>query len=949
MPRQSQRRQEAQAEFDLLGSEDTYSGQNAQNPVTSRKVQSWISSEDGELHREEAEPLFINQALTGPIVALYNFNQNNASGIVQRFYFAVARVSSSFDPNTPDFTCNLYISVGGSWTLVSDVSVLVDVPAFKTINNLLFVSDGVTNWMFDGTSWVHVGISIPFQGGFDRVNKFSGPPFWQPAIDNTAAGTFTATIGRYYWFTNSDQTSTRPVHEGDSSAISDSTGVVANKKITIYQTPGLWSVTNGSKEITVSASADSPGPVLPLDSVSPDAGSGPATLSEAFKGLTLYINGILIGVIAGVALNGGGANVLVLEDNSASTIVDGRPVIVDARCTHWNIYASESDGSKVGYFLNQSIPVTQDLSSTPATDQSPFIDDPDNTFVPTFRPVRNDQPPPSRILEVHKVRLWRVRKAAPNLFDFTANEEVASGVNGNPVECVPGATQSYVSSGAAQETNVQQIAGTGVSEAGPYWAWVNPTNVTSAVSYATATAPLPQPFVSSNILLAKQFGFSIPASATILGIQVDLEALTSRSINIEGDGEDRIEVYMRKASSGLNYGFHFIHFPTETNAPYTLGDDTDLWSTSWTPADINDANFGVTFNDVGSSATHGWTTSIRNVRIKIYYLAATSGGGTSETIINTISDIVNESSFPDQSNRIRGLVSHGDALYMGSERQVYPLYGESLNDFALSQVTAFNVGFFGRDSSKSTPHGLAFLSYDRKLLLYPNSAVPSTNATDSLIEIGKPMRNKFKAMNTQWNLPITEMYYYGIRNWFVIGFPDATGAFQTYVFDFSMGAWYQLQRGFTSLAVFEIGDGQLILVGGAENGNVYVIDDQTGTYTTSSALPVATWRPALISFGNQAGARVLRYLEIELSSNDLFSDLTFTYWLDPEDVDNPGTGQTLTMSKINQIGTNFYRGWFQGGATCKRLLLEIAAASSANSGRIRGIKLVANPYAGLLP
>src|SRR6185369_14022987 len=103
---------------------------------------------------------------------------------------------------------------------------------------------------------------------------------------------------------------------------------------------------------------------------------------------------------------------------------------------------------------------------------------------------------------------------------------------------------------------------------------------------------------------------------------------------------------------------------------------------------------------------------------------------------NTISDLVNESSFPDQSNTIRGMISHADALYIGSERQVFPLYGESYDDFAISQVTAFSVGLAGRFCGESTMHGLPFISYDKKALLYPSNAVPGANATASLIEIG---------------------------------------------------------------------------------------------------------------------------------------------------------------------------------------------------------------------
>src|SRR6185369_3593967 len=353
--------------WNLLTSEQSYASQTANAPGTSRRVLSWLPEADGQLHREAAEPFFINQVLDGPVVSLFNFNQSQADGSVTRFYFAASRTSFFVDAGDFLSACVLYIQSAGIWTKVTAVGQLNTAPMFRTLGNLLFMSDGVTEWVFDGSAWFKAGIGIPYQGGFTRVNQFSGPPFWQPAIDNTTAGTFDAVVGRYYWFTNSDQTATRPVHEGSSSAIGLSTGAVTNKKIKVYQTPVLWSVTSGARNISISASADSPGPTLPLGAISPDTGSGPASLAGAFMGLTLYINGTLIGVIKGVEDLGGGNFSLMLVANSPATINNGRPVLCDARCTHWNLYASESDGSKVGQFLNISTPVTQNLNSTPVT------------------------------------------------------------------------------------------------------------------------------------------------------------------------------------------------------------------------------------------------------------------------------------------------------------------------------------------------------------------------------------------------------------------------------------------------------------------------------------------------------------------------------------------------------------------------------------------------------
>lgn len=914
--------------WNLLTGENTYASQTAQSPSTSRRVKSWLPELDGALHRELAEPLYVSTSLTNPVVALFNFNQNNSNGVVTRYYFAAARTVSDDSART----CLLYQQIGLIWSQVTAVGTLSDTPVFRVLNNLLFMVDGDNNWLFDGVNWVHTGISIPYQGGFNAQNQFSGPPFWQPAIDTTAVGVFNPAVGRYYWFTMSDQTSTRPVHEGDSSAISVITGPLVNKKVAVYQTPGLWSVTTGSKEITVAVSADNPGPTKPLASVSPDPGSGPAILAGAFNGLTLYINGTLIGVIGGVGTNGGGDNVLVLVANSASTIVAGRAVLVDARCTHWNIYASEADGSKVGQFLNVSVPVTQNLTTTPQYDETPFIDDATTTIVSTFRPVRNDPPPPSKILETHKSRLWRVRTAKPNLFDFTANEEVEAGNNGNPSECVPGAEESFTAA-AGNEITSQKIAGAGANQTtgGSEVAWTNPNNVTSAVSYATCALTGAK---VTKYLVCSNFGFALPTGAQVLGIKVTFDALCST-------GGKQMFIGLVKGGTILASGeSESIASVADT---YNHGSDMFLWGNTWLDTDINAATFGCYFLAGNSSPDLTW--SMKNVKITVYYI---TGVTDSEEVANTISDLVNEVSFPDQSNRIRGLQSHADALYMFSERQCYPLYGESIDDFALSQVTAFSCGIAGRFASKSTPHGMPFVTYDRKVMLFPSSGTPRTNVTSVLQEIGLALRNKLLAIDTRFlDDVVTEFYFFNKRDWFVLAFRDTSEVYHTWVYDFGTQGWFELQRGFSSLAVFEIGDGSLILVGGGTNGSVYVIDDLSGTFTSTDDLPEANWRPALIDFGDPDNMRLVQRIELEVSSNAMMDGIAVTFWLDPEDVDNPGTGRTITMSRIK--GSNRYAGWLtDGGSVCQRLLVDITTAAGGTAGTIRGIKLVAQKVRGIL-
>src|SRR5271154_2644495 len=122
--------------FDLTGAgEDTYAGQNAQNPTTSRRVQSWIVQDDGQLHRELQEPLYASAALSGPIVGLYEFDQNEGQATFQRYYFCAARINSTVGTKQ----CYFYQLVSGAWSQVTAVGTLSDAPMCVTQENNFFL------------------------------------------------------------------------------------------------------------------------------------------------------------------------------------------------------------------------------------------------------------------------------------------------------------------------------------------------------------------------------------------------------------------------------------------------------------------------------------------------------------------------------------------------------------------------------------------------------------------------------------------------------------------------------------------------------------------------------------------------------------------------------------------------------------------------------------------
>lgn len=141
--------------------------------------------------------------------------------------------------------------------------------------------------------------------------------------------------------------------------------------------------------------------------------------------------------------------------------------------------------------------------------------------------------------------------------------------------------------------------------------WVNPSNVGSAVSYATVT------FSSgtgdfSQALASSQYGFALASTEQILGIVVTFDAF----VNVGGTNA--------KLSVNLGQGIGKPPITlTTSSTSYTLGTSSDLWGSSWNASTINLATFGPRFNATingGSSAT----VSVRNVKVTIYGIGGPS-------------------------------------------------------------------------------------------------------------------------------------------------------------------------------------------------------------------------------------------------------------------------------------------------------------------------------------
>lgn len=142
-------------------------------------------------------------------------------------------------------------------------------------------------------------------------------------------------------------------------------------------------------------------------------------------------------------------------------------------------------------------------------------------------------------------------------------------------------------------------------------AWTNPGNITfddglnASVSTTDASA-------DTNYLFVTNYGFSIPAGATITGIDVYAE---------NGGSINKQQSSVRLVKSGV---IQPVDRATPGQPLYNtvFGSSTDLWGDTWTPDDINNSGFGVAFA-VRIFAGEGNTVDY--VGIEVYYTPAGSG------------------------------------------------------------------------------------------------------------------------------------------------------------------------------------------------------------------------------------------------------------------------------------------------------------------------------------
>ncbi|HQS56903.1 MAG: hypothetical protein B7Y56_01965 [Gallionellales bacterium 35-53-114] len=151
-------------------------------------------------------------------------------------------------------------------------------------------------------------------------------------------------------------------------------------------------------------------------------------------------------------------------------------------------------------------------------------------------------------------------------------------------------------------------------------AWTNPARaVSSNNSYATRAL---NDLQVSNYLRCTNYGFAIPAGATIVGISVNVERRAS-STNSLRDAAMRLVKDVSGAPAIQATDRSTLTFYPTADTLEAHGGSADLWGDAWAYTDINSTNFGAAFAAQKPGTANGArTVSVDHMPITVTYTMA---------------------------------------------------------------------------------------------------------------------------------------------------------------------------------------------------------------------------------------------------------------------------------------------------------------------------------------
>ncbi len=122
----------------------------------------------------------------------------------------------------------------------------------------------------------------------------------------------------------------------------------------------------------------------------------------------------------------------------------------------------------------------------------------------------------------------------------------------------------------------------------------------------------------SEYLRCTDYGLNVPATATITGVTVTVRRGVSSTTGGSIVADEVVQLVKANAVTGNNKASTTAYTTNWVDASY--GGANDLWGTTWTPAEINAANFGVAFaTQKVNNASGGRTVYVDVIRVEVTY------------------------------------------------------------------------------------------------------------------------------------------------------------------------------------------------------------------------------------------------------------------------------------------------------------------------------------------
>jgi Tfp pilus assembly protein PilX len=232
--------------------------------------------------------------------------------------------------------------------------------------------------------------------------------------------------------------------------------------------------------------------------------------------------------------------------------------------------------------------------------------------------------------------------------------------------------------------------------------WTSSSNVTADDNVVATTGLLAVNAASAN-LDATGFGFAIPSNATIVGIAVSVERYGSPANLIKDNNVQLLKAGVPVGNNKAGATTWAAAGAGGKGAAINYGTASDLWGTTWTPADVNASNFGLRFSAKNSSATTQASANLDEVDITITYAGEASIGQDSANPVQEVDVLGTCKWSATAAQACSAANANANHVWAGGFAAPSPWVGKPLVDFSYWYDNAAPGPKHGCDVSSGTP------------------------------------------------------------------------------------------------------------------------------------------------------------------------------------------------------------------------------------------------------